>query len=138
MSNNHKDDSTVLSHDETVVKQALKQQLDAEVDSLDFNVTSKLAAARSRALAQETTRPAWHNLFGLQNLFNWQIMAGGLAAVVVAFVVSGQFFMPDLETPTVAEQTSNVLMEDMTILANSDDLEFYQNIEFLEWLESNS
>lgn len=144
MSKRNTQNNSALTDDERAIKQALKQHLDTEVENLDFNITSKLAAARNRALAQEISKPAWQNLFGWPSLFSWQTMAGGLAAVTMAYVISGQLqnttrdFDPTNQTPVIAETPGSVLMEDMTILAEGDDIEFYQNIEFLEWLESNS
>ncbi len=137
MSNRQTAVDDALSGDERAVKQALGQHLDTEVQALDFTVTSKLAAARHRAMDQYRTKPAWHSLFG------WQSVAAGTATLAVAYVIGGQMLntttlqsVPD--AAVTLEAGTGVLMEDLTILAEGDDIEFYQNIEFLEWLENNS
>ena len=122
-----------LSREELALKQTLSQHLDAEVQGLDFNVTSRLAAARHRALDQQSSTTLW------QSVFRWQSLAGGTAALAVAYLIGGQLLTPEaLQPQTTAEVSESDLMEDLPILAEGDDFEFYQNIEFLEWLESNS
>lgn len=125
-----------LSADEQAVKNALDHYLNAEVDKLDFNVTSKLAAARHRALDQ----PHTYKNAGQTKWSNWQSIAGGGAAMAIAITVGGQLYNPSSdvaiqEVPTVAESG---IIEDLPLLVSSDDIEFYQSIEFLEWLENNS
>lgn len=127
--------TTTLSTDELSVKKALGQHLDAQVEQLDFTITSKLAAARHRALDQHKTQPAWYRIFG------WQPLARATAALAVALIIGSQ--LTDTTTrmqplPQTADAVTGTLMEDLTMLAEGDDIEFYQNIEFLEWLESNS
>lgn len=123
-----------LSSDEQAVKQALDAHLDTRVQNLDFTVTSKLAAARHRAMDQALVQPGWQRLFG------WQSVAGSAAALTVAYVIGGHLLTSPAMVPDLPgnELTTSDLMEDLTILAEGDDIEFYQNIEFLEWLESNS
>jgi anti-sigma-K factor RskA len=122
------------SPEEESVRRVLTQHLDNEVQDLDFNVTSKLAAARHRALSQETSRSIWSRLFG------WQSVAGGSAALVVALMVGNQMLKTDAITasPQPADLAASGMIEDLAMLAEGDDIEFYQDIEFLEWLESNS
>lgn len=127
--------TTVLSTDELIVGKALGQHLDSQIGQLDFTITSKLAAARHRALDQRRKQPAWYRVSG------WQPLTRATAALAVAFIIGSQ--LTDTTSlmqpfPQTAEKTTGTLMEDLTMLAEGDDIEFYQNIEFLEWLESNS
>jgi hypothetical protein len=124
-----------LTTGELAVKNALEQYLNAEVDQLDFNVTSKLAAARCRALDQSATRSHKNSRWA-----NWQTIAGGGAAMAVAITVGGQLYNPttDVTAPEISAAASSGIIEDLQLLAAGDDLEFYQSIEFLEWLENNS
>ncbi len=120
-----------LSSNEQSVKESLDQYMNSEVNNLDFNVSSKLAAARHRALDQSPANP---------HRGTWQIATGGGVALAAALVVGSQFYQPAtdvtaIDVPAVAQ---NELMEDLPLLASSDDIEFYQSIEFLEWLENNS
>ena len=134
MSNRQTTNDTTLTGDDRAVQKALNQHLDARVESLDFNVTSKLAAARHRALDQQAAPSLW------QSFFRWQSLAGGTAALAVAYLIGAQLLItPEALQPTVAtDPAAGDLMADLPILAEGDDIEFYQNIEFLEWLESNS
>ena len=124
-----------LTTDELAVKNALDQYLNTEVDQLDFNVTSKLAAARHRALDQS----AVHGHKTAQ-WANWQAIAGGGAAMAVAITVGGQLYSPgaDVSAPEASATAASGIIEDLQLLAAGDDIEFYQSIEFLEWLENNS
>jgi len=146
-SDNRPDGSEEHSDDELWLKGKIQQHLDTEVENLDFNVTSKLSAARHRALDQstsDTTRSgsdstAWKPWFNTRNL------AGGTAVLTLAVLIGNQLYPPAaIQTPTMQIPTENStlassdLMEDLTLLSSSDDLEFYQSIEFLEWIESNS
>ena len=127
--------TTTLSNDDLLVKKAIGHHLDSQVAQLDFTVTSKLAAARHRALDRQKKQPAWYSVSG------WQPLARATGALAVALIIGSQ--LTDTTTriqpsPQTAETVTSTLMEDITILAEGDDIEFYQNIEFLEWLESNS
>ncbi|MEM7257466.1 MAG: hypothetical protein AAF404_08765 [Pseudomonadota bacterium] len=134
MSNSNSADNQALTSDELSVKQALDKHLEAQVQNLDFTVTSKLAAARHRAMDQPAGRSRWQQLFG------WQSVAGSAAVLTVAYVIGGNLLTTPALVPDVPANglATGDLMEDLTILAEGDDIEFYQNIEFLEWLESNS
>ena len=131
-SHHHSNGHQNLSIDEQSVKKPLDQYLKTEVDNLDFNVTSKLAGARHRALDQSPIR---NRHWGA-----WQKMAGGGAALAVALVVGQQMYNPtsEITAPDTTSVAQSGLMEDLPLLASGDDLEFYQSIEFLEWLENNS
>lgn len=137
MNNNQSQKPDKLENDQQKINAAIDLHLNAEVDNLDFNVTSKLMAARQRALSQEA--PASAKVAGRPWL-NWQPIAGATAALGVALVVGNQLYSPgDVTlTPAPSQVASSELIEDLPILSASDDFEFYQSIEFLEWMESNS
>ena len=129
------------SKDEQWIKGAVQHHLDQETDQLDFNVSSKLAAARHRAMDQNNAATT----SSITDWLNWPALAGGTAMLLVALVVGNQFYSPTTDTIpdaiTIAENTSaptSALIEDLPLLSATDDIEFYQSIEFLEWMESNS
>lgn len=133
-----------LSEDEQKLKRHLSAHLDTQAESLDFNVSHKLKAARHRAMAGEAaSKPGW---FGRAS---WQMVAGGsFAAVLLALVVNQLSIestslqdspVASLETETTAvAATTATLIEDLHLLSATDDIDFYQSVEFLEWMEMNS
>jgi len=130
-------DGDSLSADERWVKEQLHQHIDAEVDNLDFNITSKLAAARYRVLSQENAarpRRKPSNKWLTPTAF-----ASTAAVAALALLVGNQFIKTDAGPLVPGVQiSSNDLMEDMHILSANDDIEFYQSMEFLEWMDENS
>ncbi len=108
----------------------LEQKLEQETNTLDAVTRSKLSAARYRATAsveetRSTSRP-------------WTVGVGLASIALVAMV-----WLPALKTPP-AEQTATpsltsttAVLEDLIILAAGDDVDFYQSVDFLLWLESN-
>ena len=141
MSNHQKipgNETQNTADDEQWVAQNLQEHLDSKVETLDFNVTSKLSAARRRALASEQTSSTSD---GFSNkLFKSQALVGGVAVMVLTVFLGSQL-MPQQVAPTIeqaSELTHTSLIEDMTMLSSSEDIEFFEAIEFLEWMESNA
>ena len=119
----------------------MQQHLDRQIDDIDFNVSSKLAAARHRAMDQHKAG----NAGSVTDWLNWPALAGGCAVLALALLVGNQFYTPTADTisgNTIIAQNIPVspgdLIEDLPLLSATDDIEFYQSIEFLEWMESNS
>lgn len=134
MSNVTPSKDNMLTDDEIAVKQTLSQHLDNEVEQIDFTVASKLSAARQRALAQQSTSTSWYGRLG------WQHLATAVASLALVYVLASQ--IPGTNAPPPTEPGTEFvavnLMEELSLLAEGDDIEFYQNLEFLEWLENNS
>lgn len=138
--------SNTLSEDEASVASVLKEHLDAKIDNLEFDVTSRLSAARHRALAvaenenPKSTRLDW--LTGKNRV-------AGFALGVIALVVGSQLIpgmvstAPDFSNSSeqladVNPSTQETLFQDLPILSSNDDIDFYQSMELLEWMDSNS
>ena len=121
-----------LPEDDQWLKDSLNQHLNAKVDQLDFTVTSKLAAARHRALEQ--------NIRQSSNWLGVPAASAGVAVLALAVFISGKFYSPapPITAPTSARVAQSDFMEDLPLLAAADDIEFYQSIEFLEWMEKYS
>ena len=133
-----------LTQDEQTLKVHLSSHLDAQTEALDYNITSKLSAARHRALAAEqASESSW--LAGI----SWNMVARGtVAAAFLAFMVNQMIvddttpsepLVAEVETQTepVITTTANII-EDLHLLSATDDIDFYQSVEFLEWMEMNS
>ena len=115
----------------------VQTHFDAEVDKLDFNITSKLAAARHRALAELPESRA--NAPSLPAWLGWQSLAGSVAALSLAIFLVVKIVTPEQAVSVSDDAIAGVnVMEDLQLLSASDDIEFFQSMEFLEWMESNS
>lgn len=97
----------------------IKQQLDQQVDGMDGQTLARLRQARATALADSSAR-AWR----------WQPIAAFASVTVLAVAVW-------LALPVNSGGEQNMAaLDDMELLAAADDLEFYENIEFYQWVES--
>ena len=106
------------------IEDQIKQSMDAITDAIDISTQVKLNEARHAALNQPKS--------SLLKTFSWSF-AGMAAAVFLAFtiLVNG----PE-QLPTNAPDV--VLFEDLELLANEADTEFYQDLEFLTWLDEGN
>ena len=111
---------------------AVKTNLDNAEQSLDEVTLQRLHGARSRALESLTignhqSEPKWSQ---------WLMPASALAttAVITMLVINLSTVMPD-----VAQDKSMLsALEDIEILADEDELELYQELEFYQWLASKN
>ena len=126
-----------LTDDEVALKRVLTDHLDAQVENLDFTISSKLSAARHQALSgQARTRSRSPLFMGLQ----WPSLALASCAVVVVAFLALQLNNSeiDVETTQLAVNEPTHFIEDLNILSATDDIDFYQSVEFLEWMENNA
>lgn len=129
-------------HQDEWVASCLQNRLDRKVEELDFNVSSKLSAARHRALSAESSNGKFGGLFG--GFLPKPILLGSGVAAVLAVVVGTKLFPtmlsePAAQPPVQAVQlTQSDLIEELNLLSAGEDLEFFEAIELLEWMESNS
>lgn len=126
-----------LLDDDRWIGEALKSHLDSKVDSLDFNVVSKLSSARHRAMALQTSSSRKDNGFG--KWFTRPAQFSAVAVVALSVFLGSQFLIEPTEVPAeqLAQLTHSDLIADLNILSANEDLEFFQTMEFLEWMASN-
>ncbi|MEM7377657.1 MAG: hypothetical protein AAF460_09145 [Pseudomonadota bacterium] len=105
--------------------------LDAEADQLNAVERARLAAARRRALDRVPARALpirpWHGL--------------AVAAVLLAVLAVPALRTPPATTPPAATASAppvDGLFNDLALLSASEDVDFYQDLEFLIWLEDNN
>ena len=94
----------------------VRSELDAQLDTLDANVTARLSAARHRALDQLERKPRWQPVTG------WAVAA----TLVLAVSLWWQ------QAPT----GNGLSADDFELLVSSDGIELYEDLEFYEWLAS--
>ena len=104
------------NHDEPNFRAAVKRDLDQSVEELTPDITTRLRTARRVALHQQPKglpwlRPAW----GVATA-----CAVGLALMVFW---SGQ-----------PGKSPNPVLEDVDLLASSDSLDLYEDLDFYYWL----
>lgn len=101
-------------NDDELIKR-ITGQLDAGNERLDGATRSRLTQARHRAIASRH-RAVWR----------WPAVGGALLASLVAVMVwLGR--APEVADPYAAN--------DFEMLTESDSIELYQEMEFLQWLE---
>jgi len=95
---------------------------------LNSSVSAQLRAARRSALDQPVSRPK------LPIFFLWGVPT--LASVFAIILSISLWQEPDNDIHLV-QTAENAVLEDLSIIRASDDLEFYQNLEFLLWMEQS-
>ncbi|MGD8559677.1 MAG: hypothetical protein PVF34_06640 [Gammaproteobacteria bacterium] len=113
--------------DEELFLTAARSTLDDSVERLDADTRSRLVHIRSQAVqAAGMPRAARMN--------RWLVPAGGglaAAAALLLVVALG----PDRPSSLDLQQPKPMaVLEDLQILTDSEEIEFYQNLEFYEWL----
>lgn len=97
----------------TRVRQALRQS----ERSLDADTAARLRVAREQAVAA-ARKPRW--------ALNWALPAGAVATGLLVFAL--------LPRPAAVIELDGA--ETLEILADEQGLEFYQDLELYEWLDS--
>jgi len=94
----------------------VKTHLDDSIEHYDAATRSRLTQARFRALQAKPQRP-WLRPAAVATL------ASTTAAMVIAIVL------------WQATPLQDTFIEDLEIIASNADLEFYQELEFYQWLD---
>jgi len=94
----------------------ITSQLDAGMERLDGATRSQLTQARHRALTARHHRPLWI----------WPAAGSALLASIVAVTIwMGR----------ASDAGDPFSVNDFEMLTNSDDIELYQDLEFMQWLD---
>ena len=105
---------------EEPIKQNIKASLDAVANAIDVKTQVRLNEIRHQAVIQKPVRR------------NWIPMTGLAATLALAVVLVWQFNQPLGDAVGQDDWLS-----DIDMLAAEDDTEFYEDLEFLTWLEEN-
>lgn len=124
-------------HDnETVFLDSIKAQLDHSVDDLDDLTRMRLRRIRQQALQQVNTSvaPRTPVLVAREHAMReqWWMPAASVAAMVMISVL---VFTLNRKMPGHNEDMTTAL-QDMPILSAEQSPEFYQNLDFYQWLET--
>lgn len=95
----------------------VKQAFEASIKELDEDTVAGIVRCRRHALEQPAARTAW-----------FLLPAGALAILALAAVL----------VFTISQQEVNGLYaEDLEMLSSSESLDFYEDLEFYQWLDEN-
>lgn len=110
---------------------ALTAELDTAVDTLDDSTVRRLASARRQAVAQASDKRSIR-IPGTP----WATATAGLATLLVVVLL---WFEPlQNSADLIVTDISSTPLESLPILSSADDLEFFQSVDFLIWMEKNS
>jgi len=111
------------SIDEQLLLSAARSTLEDSVDALDASTVERLAAIRRRAIESATRQST-------SRMPRWLVPVGGLAtaAAAVLVVLTLWTIQPVKESSPVAA------LEDIHLLTAPEEIEFYQDLDFYEWL----
>jgi len=110
---------------------AIRKRLDGYVDEMDAADLSRLRQARQRALDSVGQKAGFGRKFAL---VAWPAVAASLVLVILlgrGIDSNGIDLQPDLNG-----QQNNVIaaLADVDLLAAQEQTEFYENLDFYEWL----
>lgn len=111
--------------DEHQLIEAGRRALQRALDGLDTSTRMRLQRARYRALDAFATSPMRRT---------WGVTAGAVAVAGAALVLATVLWFspaPELRSTRLSE----VALGDLDLLATTDSLEFYADLEFYDWLE---
>jgi negative regulator of sigma E activity len=106
---------------ERVFLERVRRTLDDSVDNLDAQTLSRLNQARQDALEQVESKPSLHK-------HRFWLTTAGLAVTAAAVLLA--IFLT--RVPSVPQSYSAI--EDVEILAASENPEFFSELEFYAWL----
>lgn len=103
--------------------------LDSEVEAQDYALRSRLTAIRRGVLREQERlfRPT-------QRVLRYMALAATICAVAVVAQV-GWLSSREL-SPVDRQLVDSLLLSDDELLATSDSLDLYENLEFYAWLQS--
>lgn len=109
---------------ENALVAAAKQRLDQATDDLDNATLSRLQQARKHALARRESRASW--------IFRPLPMAGACGSVLTAAALAILVVLH----PSGQEEIENNLVADLGIITAEESVEFFEDIEFYQWLST--
>jgi hypothetical protein len=116
------DDDALPRAEDAAWIDAARRGLDEGVEALDAATLSRLNRARQAALevARRSRRPAWR----------WPVAFAAAASLVLAVAVAPRI------APVATPDEPAIGGADLELLAASDDLALYEDLEFYAWLDA--
>ena len=113
------------SKSEQLFLESINRKLDKSVIDIDTSTKVALQQIRQQALTQEGNNPGV--------LWSWMKPVPLMAAVSLVLIlsISLRLTIDTIDTLTPA-------LEDIPLLTASDDMEFYNDLDFYQWLETEN
>jgi len=119
------------SNEENLMKQA-DELLKRQTDHLDMKTTMALKRARMKAL-DASPEPRIISM-GETLALEHRGLKNGILTLLVLTLLIFTYFNTNMK-PSSSEQTP--LFADMELLSSNESLDFYNDLEFYQWLDSN-
>jgi len=113
-------------HSEQAFLDKARQELDSSCEGLDGQTLSRLNRIRHEALERDS-----HPGRALLAPF------GGLVTACVLVMLVSVYYPGQNTYTTVPVQESASAVEDLDILISPESIDFFENLEFYQWLEEN-
>ena len=107
------------------------KRLDQAETNIDAQTLARLRQVRANAINQaedmSTNTRGW---------MNWALPAMSVSATAVIAVLAINLRLMSLEQPELLAEVSNLetMMSELEIISTEQDLEFYHDLEFYQWL----
>jgi hypothetical protein len=121
--------------DEAVLLQRVKQNLDRSCAALDGATQSRLNSMRHAALAEGQRRASGGAFGRLGSLRMPQLLPFGGVITACALAIAVLVQLPSLPGSGSLPDTAPV--EDLDLLVATEELDFYEEIEFYQWLATS-
>lgn len=121
-----------MKHENDELIKLSRQLLDDSLDELDDSILLRLRQSRQMALKAAMQTSEKSSSLPVFEFPNWlaPVSAGAtFATVALTFILFG--------TQPLPQQAPNIL-EDIELLSQGEELEFYQNLDFYIWLEDET
>jgi hypothetical protein len=121
-----KDAHRDMRQDDQAFLDKARSELDRSCDCLEGHTQSRLNSIRHAAIEHRRQHPGRALLAPF----------GGLVTACVLVLVVSLFFQ-GTETPALSIPDNRGVIEDLDIFTSTESLEFFENLEFYQWLEEN-
>ena len=111
------------------IEDQIKNSMDELTDAIDVDTQVKLNEARFQALQQQSRPNLQHKQQHRLQRWLWPLAGTGVLMVLLLTV------MPDMMKGNPMQAPQVVLFEDVEFLAENAGTEFYEDLEFLAWLD---
>ncbi len=126
-----------MSEDQDKFIRKIRQQLDRESEALDGETLSRLRQARARAVAAGDNGHGMVHWLVSGRFGGSAVALASVSALAVAVWLLAVPMIAPQDVPLLAESQVSAL-DDLELLAASEALEFYEDIDFYYWLETQN
>lgn len=118
---------------EKKLKTLSQHTFDKQTNALDDNILKRLKASRQQAI--DSMPPTKQSNSDSNDIFpSWlSSVSTATAFASVALIISSLWLQTDIKTQSLATP-----LDDIELLSSTDELEFYENLDFYIWVEDEA